>query len=140
MSLKEYAKVKFVGEYLRDETIHVGKGESDIVQLGLWTGFSIFGNGEEAIMSGVNFFDARGKGAWHGHGIAVFNDGSTFVERYSGGAIDTVPGTNRSTSAGTWKIASGTGRFAGVKGSWSGTVNLVGNRFTGDVKGELTKA
>jgi len=138
MSRNDYANGTFVGEYIRDETVPVGKGVDAIVQLGLFTGFWVFRNGETAMMSGVNVYDGRAKRSFHGQGIAVFPDGSTIVYTHSGSGLKRGPNPGQYSGKYDLKIVSGTGRMAGIKGSGKCTGRGTGNRLVAEATGKAS--
>ena len=82
-----------------------------------FSGLTFFENGEIAPHRNVSTFDlTHGEGPHSGYVVHSFDDGSTSVERYTGGVrIDGESG--RSIVEGTFECTSGTGRFAGLAGS-----------------------
>jgi hypothetical protein len=67
MSFDDYANLKVIAQNVRLDTVHAGE-QGGTVDVGLWTGQTVFRNGEVAITSGVESSDGR-DGALSFHGI-----------------------------------------------------------------------
>lgn len=100
--------------------------------------------GEIIPRMGTSVFDVvKGKGTITGYEVKTFKDGSTIVLKWSGTQTP-IDGGKRTASDGTWEVAGGTGRFAGVKGSGTWKSERIGDFKTGadsyqDWSGNLTK-
>ena len=139
MSFDDYANSKIIFQNVRLDTIHPGDKTGHTVDVGLWTGQSIFRNGEIAITSGVETSDGRdGALSFRGNVVSVLEDGSTLSSSYEG-KTRMKSGSNQFTAEGEWTFTSGTGRLAGIKGSGTFKAAGAGDKGHSDCIGKATK-
>ncbi len=140
MSFDDYANSKTLFQNVRLDTVHPGDKAGHTVDVGLWTGQTIFRNGEIATTSGVETSDG-GDGAlsFRGHTINVFPDGATFGASYHGKSR-VKPTSNQFTAEGEWTFDSGTGRLAGIRGGGTFKAEGAGDKGHSDCIGKATKA
>lgn len=91
----------------------------------------------------VIFDVVNGKGTFTGLEVKNFKDGSTLFVKFVGTQIPIDEG-KKTAYEGTWEVASGTGRYEGVKGEGTFTGERVGDIKTGadtyfDFTGTLAK-
>lgn len=91
----------------------------------------------------ATFDVVKGKGTFSGYEVKTFKDGSTIVVKASGTQAPTDEG-KRTAFKGTWEVVSGTGRFAGTKGTGTFQGERIGDPKTGgdnysDFAGTITK-
>jgi hypothetical protein len=97
-------------------------------------------SGEIGTRKGTTYFDnVKGKGTFTGYYVYTFPDGSTLVHKATGMATPE-DGGKRAAFEGTYEVAGGTGRFAGMKGKGTFKAERVGSLQTGgdtyvDIKG-----
>jgi hypothetical protein len=131
----ETMKCRTAGWAKVSESVPAGDVEGHALGITSRVGMAFFDNGDVAnftTVSSWNIFAGKGGDA---AGYALFNfvDGSTFVTKFSQSYVPpTDPNYTMETVQATGEILSGTGRFAGIKGTLS---------FTGKslkpIKGEL---
>ena len=75
---------------------------------------------------------------WDGLATFVAADGSTISLTYEG--AQDAPADGRATTATTFKVVSGTGRFEGATGSWtsSGVIDFTTGQFDGSFSGWIS--
>jgi hypothetical protein len=139
MSFDDYANSRVIGQNVRLDTVYANDKEGHMVDVGLWTGQTVFQNDEIAVTSGVVSYDARdGALTFHGQAISVFQDGATFTLSYVGKSR-AKPSSNRFTSEGEWTFESGTGRLTGIKGGGTFTVEGAGDKWHSTGVGKAEK-
>ena len=140
MSFDDYANLKVIAQNVRLDTVHAGEQGGRTVDVGLWTGQTVFRNGEVAITSGVESSDGRdGALSFHGNLISVLKDGATFRISYDG-KTRVKAGTNQFISEGAWTFTSGTGRLAGIEGGGTFKAEGAGDKWFSDAIGKAKKA
>jgi len=88
-------------------------------------------NGEIAARMSTSIFDVvKGKGTLTGHELKTFKDGSTLFVKFAGTQTP-IDGGKKTAYEGTWKVAGGTGRYAGVKGEGTFKGERIGDSKTG---------
>jgi hypothetical protein len=139
MSFDDYANSKFISQNVRLDVVHPGDKEGHTVDVGLWTGQSIFRNGEIAITSGLETSDGHDDAfSFRGYAVSVFPDGSALCSSYTG-KTRMKRGSNQYTSEGDWMFDSGTGRLAGIKGSGTFKAEGAGDKWHSECVGKATK-
>jgi hypothetical protein len=97
-------------------------------------------SGEIGTRKGTTYFDSvKGKGTFTGYYVYTLPDGSTLVHKATG-TSKPEDGGKRAAFEGTYEVAGGTGRFAGMKGKGTFQSERVGSLQTGgdtyvDIKG-----
>jgi hypothetical protein len=126
----ETMKCRIATTTTKDESVPVSDEEGHSLHLLITEGLAFFENGEIAKVRSHNLSDSiPGKGPQViGYTIYTFEDGSTIVQRFQRLMVD-----DKSAKA-TGELIKGTGRFAGIKGTVSGT----SKSFHGS-KGEATR-
>jgi len=139
MSFDDYANLQVIGQNVRLDTAHPGDREGHTVDVGLWTGQTIFRNGEIAVTSGLESSDGReGTFGFHGYSISVLPDGATISLSYVGKSR-MKPGSNQFAGEGEWTFDSGTGRLTGIKGGGTFKVEGAGDKWHSAGIGKTTK-
>ena len=71
--------------------------------------------------SARGWFDSiKGKSSYEGYGLVTYEDGSTTISKLQGN-LTPIEGTKQRSGKGTGEYIKGTGRFEGIKGSFSYT-------------------
>ena len=136
MSFDDYANQKVIFQNVRLDTVHPGDKDGRTVDVGLWTGQTIFRNGEIATTSGVETTDGRdGAFSIRGYTVNVLPDGATFSASYEG-KTRVKPDSNKFTTEGEWTFAAGTGRLAGIKGGGTFKAEGAGDKGHADCVGK----
>ncbi len=119
-------KSRVVSYLAKVEWSPVGDVEGHIIGFFSRRGLLFFENGEVATYSNRGTFDyTKGHGSFVGYGLVTYEDGSTTISKLQGTSTP-IEGTNLKTSKGTGEYIKGTGRFEGIKGTFSFT----GKRLT----------
>jgi hypothetical protein len=116
-------KVKFrVVNYLaKGEWSPVGDVEGHVIGFFSRVGLVFFENGEVATYSNRGTFDStKGHSSYVGYGLVTYEDGSTTTSKFQGTSTP-IEGTKLKASKGTGEYIKGTGRFEGIKGTFSVT-------------------
>ena len=135
----ETMKFRNVQTATKDETIPVADAEGHVLGLQIGEGLGFFDNGEISKMRAHSLYDfVPGKGSQIiGYTIHTFEDGSTFVVRFTRLLVPDKSGNP--VAQVTADLIKGTGRFEGIKGTMSGTgknfprTKEEATRFTNDV-------
>ncbi len=119
-------KSRVVSYQAKAEWGPVGDVEGHIIGFFSRRGLIFFENGEVATYSNRGTFDStKGHGSYVGYGLVTYEDGSTTLSKFQGTSTP-IEGTKLKTSKGTGEYIKGTGRFEGIKGTFSFT----GKRLT----------
>ena len=114
-------KFRVVNYLVKVEWSPVGDVEGHVIGFWLRRGLVFFENGEVATYSARGWFDSiKGKSSYEGYGLVTFGDGSTTVSKLQGN-LTPIEGTKQRSGKGTGEYIKGTGRFEGIKGSFSYT-------------------
>jgi len=130
---------------LKSESMEVGDVPGHFIGVSATRGIAYYTKGPDkgAIIPrmGTTTIDVvNGKGTATGYEVKTFKDGSTIVLKWNG-TLTPADGGKRSTGDGTWDLASGTGRFAGAKGSGTWKSERIGDIKSGaDTYNEWTGA
>jgi hypothetical protein len=103
--------------------------KSTSIDAGVFVGEVVFANGERGTYIGsetVGTFDDPG--VFTGNAIVVLQDGSVSNQTFEG-TTDATTDPGRLNGTGTWKMESGTGRFAGLNASGPFKWSMVGDEY-----------
>ena len=109
-----------VASYLANlEWSPVGDVEGHIIGFFSRRGLVFFENGEVATYSNRGTFDStKGHSSYVGYSLVTYEDGSTTISKFQGTSAP-IEGTKLKASKGTGEYIKGTGRFEGIKGTYS---------------------
>ena len=114
-------KFRVVNYLVKVEWSPVGDVEGHVIGFWLRRGLVFFENGEVATYSNRGTFDStKGHNSYVGYGLVTYEDGSTTVSKLQGN-LTPIEGTKQRSGKGTGEYIKGTGRFEGIKGSFSYT-------------------
>lgn len=124
-----------VGHTQKVEMMEVGDVPGHFMGVNQFNGLTFYtkgpDNGEIVSRMGTTNFDVvQGKGTLTGYEGKTFKDGSTLFVKFRGTQTPT-DGGKRAALEGTWEITSGTGRYAGAKGSGTWKGERIGDVKTG---------
>ena len=99
------------------------------IETALFTGQVIYANGERGTYIGAEVVGVVGDPeVFRGNAIIVLEDGSISNQTFEG-KTETINGPDSFVGTGTWRMASGTGRFAYLRGGGQFKWSLVGDRY-----------
>ena len=130
-------KYKVVSHTTKTEMAPVPDVEKHVVGVYEKSGVAIYENGETAAYDTRGTFDfVKGLGPWAGYCQNSFADGSTIITKYQG---TSTLGEGKRLLKGEGKYIKGTGRFEGIKGKFSLTVEYITKTYSiVDVTGTYT--
>jgi hypothetical protein len=135
-------KSRAIRHITKVEVSKVGDVEGHVIGISERSGLATFDNGEVATTTTTATFDTiKGNGTHQGYALYNFEDGSTYVAKFQGTSKAIEGGKN--AFKGTFEYVSGTGRFAGIKGSGTYTgkrylPGKAGGDYVVDVTGTYT--
>ena len=117
----ETVKFRVVNYLVKVEWSPVGDVEGHVIGFFLRSGLVFYENGEVATYSNRGTFDStKGHSSWEGYGLVTYEDGSTTISKIQG-TLTPIEATKQRSGKGTGEYIKGTGRFEGIKGSFSYT-------------------
>jgi hypothetical protein len=109
------------------------KGRS--IDTALFAGEVTFMSGERGTYIGSEVVGTtEDPGAFSGNAIILLEDGSVSTQTFEGRS-ETTDGPDRFTGKGTWRMESGTGRFAGLRGSGPFRWSIAGDEYEEEFSG-----
>ncbi|WP_303979847.1 hypothetical protein [Dongia mobilis] len=95
----------------------------------LFSGQVAFASGERGTYIGCEIVGTiEDPGAFSGNAIILLADGSVSTQTFVGRS-ETANGPDRFAGTGTWRMESGTGRFAGLQGSGPFRWSMIGDDY-----------
>ena len=99
------------------------------IDAALFAGQVTFGSGERGTYIGSEVVGTTSDPeAFSGNAIIPLGDGSVSTQTFEGRS-ETTNGPDRFAGAGTWRMESGTGRFAGLRGSGPFRWSMIGDEY-----------
>ncbi|HME42861.1 MAG TPA: hypothetical protein VKF36_07250 [Syntrophorhabdales bacterium] len=120
----ETLKFKAFNHVTKQEMFPIPDVEGHVVGVSVREGVAVFENGElgwHTVTQSLNFI--KGAGSLDSYFVCTFLDGSTFIVRAKG-TVEATPQGVSSAAKSTGDIIGGTGRFQGIKGTWTVSVKL----------------
>jgi len=124
-----------VGHTQKSEMMEVGDVPGHFMGVNQYHGLSFYtkgpDKGEMINRMGTTIFDVvKGTGTVTIYEVKTFNDGSMLVLK-NWGTSTPIGGGKRTATEGRWEVSSGTGRYAGAKGSGTFKAVRIGDLKTG---------
>src|SRR5262249_15988771 len=109
------------------------KGRS--IDPALFTGQVTFLSGERGTYIGCEVVGTtKDPDAFSGNAIILLDDGSVSTQTFEGRS-ETTSGPDRFAGTGTWRMESGTGQFAGLRGSGPFRWSIIGDDYEEEFSG-----
>jgi hypothetical protein len=124
-AMAETMNFKYFNHVVKAEGVPLPDAEGHIVRLTLREGVTIFEKGELAWHKSVLYVDLiKGAGPYDVYVTQTFQDGSTIATR-SKGTIEATTAGLQTGAKQTGEIIHGTGRFQGIKGTYTGSAKVL---------------
>ena len=104
-------------------------GQADrSVEVAVFVGQVTYADGERGTYIGVESVGAGDPDGFNVHAIILLEDGSVSNQTFEG-KTDSIDASGRLAGPGTWRMVSGTGRFAGIEASGPFRWSLLGDHY-----------
>ena len=121
----ETLNFKFFNQVMKAEAVPIPDAEGHLIRLTVREGVQIFENGEMAPTKMVLYNDLiKGAGVIDMYVVITFQDGSTIVT-HTKGRVEATPAGLQTAAKFTGEIIHGTGRFQGIKGTYTSSSKVL---------------
>ena len=129
MSAKNFMRGSHTSRIIWHRVQGIGGQADRSIEVAAFVGQVTYADGERGTYVGVEAVGAvDDPDAFRGSAIIVLDDGSVSNQTFEG-KTESKDGPDRFAGTGTWRMVSGTGRFAGLQGSGPFKWSLIGDQY-----------